>query len=192
MNIEFDLDDIDNMLKFIETLKKKIEDSTEQIAKELIDLGEKTAQENIPNEWQSNIKISSDKKKSKSKDETKVRYMMTVTDTPIRSEWRGANGKVEGYDVSPMLLAEFGSGWLSDVRFDSMQGIVGQGTMPNAKGHAFDPMGWGWRDLNGEYHRSIGVRPSYPLYRATTAMRNEAESIAEKVLFYEMSKLGKR
>lgn len=192
MKIEFNLNDIDNMLKFIDVYQKRIEESTEEIGEKLMKLGEETARQYIPSEWSNNIKIDTEQKKVRSKDETKVRYVMKVTDSPIRSEWRGKNGKTEGYDVSPMLLAEFGSGWLADVKYDSMQGIVGQGTMPNAKGHAFDPMGWGWRDLQGNYHRSIGIRPTYPLFRAITAMKNEAESIAEKTLFYELGKMRKR
>lgn len=100
---------------------------------------------------------------------------------PLLVQWRGKGGKPTGYTVSPIALEEFGSGWESDVLFASMQGIVGQGTMPNAKGHAFDPMGWGWQDLDGTYHRSIGYAPTHPMYNAWIEMLTQIRQIADKV-----------
>lgn len=94
--------------------------------------------------------------------------------------WLGDKG---GYEVSPIALAEFGSGWLADVKFDSMVGIVGQGTMPNAKGHAFDTYGWEWKDLDEPhtYHRSIGYEPTHPLYNAWVQMEKDIQKVALKV-----------
>lgn len=94
--------------------------------------------------------------------------------------WLGDKG---GYEVSPIALAEFGSGWLADVKFDSMVGIVGQGTMPNAKGHAFDTYGWEWKDINEPhtYHRSIGYEPTHPLYNAWVQMEKDIQKVALKV-----------
>lgn len=100
--------------------------------------------------------------------------------SPVLARWQGDDG---GYEVSPIALSEFGSGWLADVKFESMDGIVGQGTMPNAKGHAFDPMGWEWREYQEPhtYHRSIGYEPTHPLYKAWIEMKQDINNVALKV-----------
>lgn len=186
MKIQFNLDDLDNMEKFIQAYMKQIYESTDEIAKRLIEVGKQTAEQNVIPEYSSNIYFMTEEKSVRAKDITKVRYTLSGRDTPIHQEWMNGSGKVEGYEISPLLLSEFGSGWLSDVKFDGMQGIVGQGTMPNAKGHAFDPMGWGWYDLQGNYHRSIGVRPTYPMYRARMAMLDKSEEVIHSVLYREI------
>lgn len=186
MKIEFNLDDIDKLEQFIEAYMKKIYESTDEIAKRLVEIGIETAQQNVIPEYASSIYFMKEEKVTKSKDITKVNYVISGRDNPIHQEWLNASGNVESYEISPLLLSEFGSGWLSDVKYDGMQGIVGQGTMPNSKGHAFDPMGWGWYDLNGKYHRSIGVRPTYPLYKAKVAMHERAEEIINQILFFEI------
>ena len=94
------------------------------------------------------------------------------------SEWDLPNGEKAGYEVSPILLAEFGSGWFANV-IGNITG-VGQGTMPNAKGHAFDPKGW-WYRKDGEWHHSYGERPTYPMHRATVQMLVDIDRIAKEV-----------
>lgn len=97
--------------------------------------------------------------------------------------WYDKRGrKIGSYEVSPILLAEFGSGWLADVVWDVAG--VGQGTMPNAKGHAKDPQGWQWYDSSGRLHHSIGEVPTYPMHNAMVAMINEINSIGQEVFKY--------
>ena len=90
---------------------------------------------------------------------------------------KGTN--VRSYHVSPILLAEFGSGWLVDVLY-AIPG-VGQGTMPNSYGHAADPDGWYWYDKNGVKHHSIGEAPKYPMHNAMLRMMEEIQSTAREV-----------
>lgn len=82
------------------------------------------------------------------------------------------------YSVSPLLLSEFGSGWLSKVLFD-IDG-VGQGTMPGQT-HAFDANGWFWYDEDGVKQHSEGEAPTHPMYAASMAMLVEIENVARKV-----------
>jgi len=78
------------------------------------------------------------------------------------------------------LLAEFGSGWLANISNWNVPG-VGQGTMPNAEGHAFDRDGWWWYDTNGNKHNSYGEKPTYPMHAAMVAMMMEVDRIAREV-----------
>lgn len=85
---------------------------------------------------------------------------------------------VRSYEVSPLLLAEFGSGWLANV-LGNVAG-VGQGTMPGQK-HATDPDGWYWYDEQAIKHHSIGEAPTYPMHSASMAIIAEIDQIAREV-----------
>lgn len=83
------------------------------------------------------------------------------------------------YEVSPLLLAEFGSGWLAKVLVNIAG--VGQGTMPNSYGHAFDAGGWYWYDESGTKRHSEGEAPTFPMYSASMAMLFEVDRIAKEI-----------
>ncbi len=82
------------------------------------------------------------------------------------------------YTVSPLLLAEFGSGWLAEVLVN-VDG-VGQGTMPDSYGHAFDDH-WAWYDANAVKHVSQGEAPTHPMYKAVIAMETEIDRIGKEI-----------
>lgn len=96
---------------------------------------------------------------------------------PFISEWKFKGGK-RSVEVSGLLMLEFGSGWLADVRWD-VPG-VGQGTFPGQT-HATDPDGWWWEDLDGHKHHSIGEVPQYPMYNADMRMIEQIDAIAKEV-----------
>lgn len=95
----------------------------------------------------------------------------------IISSWKTKEG-VKSVEVSPMLMAEFGSGQhaLDDPKVPG----VGQGTFPGQK-HAFDPQGWKWQDLQGRWHRSKGQVPTFPMHRASVEMQNKIVEVARRV-----------
>ena len=104
--------------------------------------------------------------------------IMLATNTGIiKSEWRTQDG-VKSADVSPLLMAEFGSG----LKAQNPLGVpgVGTGTFPG-QSHATDPSGWWWMDLDGEWHHSAGMEPKAPMYKASIAMFEEVERIAKEV-----------
>lgn len=129
-------------------------------------------------------------------------FTKELTDTPkgVLAIYRGSSpqierkwvnsGGVQSYMVSPIMLAEFGSGWMaSDSRDghsrqpnDYMARLagMGQGTMPGQI-HAFDPMGWTWTDLNGVQHHSFGEKPTMPMYRAYLEMMDSVDSVVREV-----------
>ena len=96
----------------------------------------------------------------------------------INSVWKTQDG-VKKAKISPILFAEFGSGWLSEVLFDDVSG-VGQGTFPGQE-HAFDPNGWNWMDMDGHWHHSRGFKPTHPMYIAEMRMLGEIYEIAREV-----------
>lgn len=96
----------------------------------------------------------------------------------IKSVWN-YYGKSKSATVSPILFAEFGSGWFSEVLFDDVSG-VGQGTFPGQE-HAFDPKGWNWMDMDGKWHHSKGFKPTHPMYIAEMRMLELIYEIAREV-----------
>lgn len=95
----------------------------------------------------------------------------------IISEWKTKDG-IKTAEVSPLLMAEFGSGF----KAENPMGIedVGQGTFPNQK-HAFDSGGWYWIDTNDVLHHSSGIAPTQPMYKASKAIRLNVQRIAKEV-----------
>ena len=90
-------------------------------------------------------------------------------------------GKIKSAKISPILFAEFGSGWLSEVLFDDVPlSEVGQGTFPGQT-HAFDAGGWSYKGLNGEWYHSKGFKPSHPMYKAELELYDQIVSIAREV-----------
>lgn len=87
-------------------------------------------------------------------------------------------GQPKTREISPILFAEFGSGWLAEVLFD-VSG-VGQGSFPGQE-HAFEPGGWSYMTMDGEWHHSKGFKPSHPMYKAELAMLDRIINIAREV-----------
>lgn len=98
-------------------------------------------------------------------------------------------------EVSPLWMAEFGSGWKAEVLVEEPPQDAGQGHFPNQT-NAFNPDGWKWTDSkavdengvsgvplkNGMFlHYSLGETPSHPIYNAVTDMINQIETIAKGV-----------
>ena len=107
------------------------------------------------------------------------RALLIATDgQKITREWKYQDG-TRTAEVSPLLMAEFGSGWLADVRWKNISG-VGQGTFPGQT-HAFDPYGWWWEDTDGVKHHSKGEAPTYPMYSASIEMLSQMMTIAKEV-----------
>lgn len=95
----------------------------------------------------------------------------------IVSKWQTKDG-VKTADVSPLLMAEFGSGYKAQNPMNVPN--VGQGTFPG-QSNAFDKDGWYWIDMNGELQHSYGVTPSMPMYKAFLEMEINAIRIAREV-----------
>lgn len=83
--------------------------------------------------------------------------------------WKG--GHIEEAEVSPLLMAEFGSGSFADGinQHENQPSGVGRGTFPGQT-HAFQSI-WFWKDADdGELKSSSGIAPTQPMLRARNTM----------------------
>lgn len=110
------------------------------------------------------------------KDGCKALMLATEKDKII-SSWQTKDG-IKTAEVSPLLMAEFGSGWGAENPM-KIQG-VGQGTFPNQT-HAFDKEGWYWIDLDGNLNYSKGINAKMPMYKASQYIITNVAKIAKEV-----------
>lgn len=176
--LNYSLYDIKSVVKELRDYQQELEDKREIFIRRLMELGIKMANSRLGNyagmvmfektiDENGGIIVASDREKI-----VRVWY----TDKKLKNQ--------RSYQVSPLLLSEFGSGWLaqvtSGVNMASPIGEVGQGTMPGQK-HAFDENGWFWYDEDGEKHHSYGEAPTHPLYFAVLEMQEQIEAVAREV-----------
>lgn len=104
--------------------------------------------------------------------------LLLATETgKIISKWQTEDG-LKTATVSPLLMAEFGSGWGAENPM-KIPG-VGQGTFPDQT-HAFDKEGWYWMDENDEWHYSRGITAKMPMYKASQEIQTIAKRKAKEV-----------
>lgn len=163
----FDLDNLDDLIDYLEEYKNGLDEKARLISDRLADVGITVARQNVGGEYGSYLIFGKE-----FEDEECIFYATDSGD--IHVTWDGS----EGYDISPLLLCEFGSGQYADNPF-SVPLPVGQGTMPNQT-HAFDPNGWYWR-INGELHHSVGVPPDSPMYNASLEIMDKVVEVAREV-----------
>lgn len=170
---------IDKTVKALEDYKKDLIRKTKDFMSRLMDVG---IQSGIANsgDYKGMIVFQKDIRMN----EGNVEGLLIATDgQKIIREWKYGNG-IRQAEVSPLLMAEFGSGWLAHVMstgdYRSNALGVGQGTFPGQT-HAFDKDGWWWETPDGEKHHSIGEAPTYPVYSAVSAMMYEVDQIAREV-----------
>lgn len=98
----------------------------------------------------------------------------------IISSWQTKDG-IKTAEVSPLLMAEFGSGWGAENPM-KIPG-VGQGTFPtdSDKNNAFNKEGWYWFDLDGNLNHSYGITAKMPMYKASLKIKEEVVRIARDV-----------
>lgn len=170
---------IDDLIGALEEYKAFIRSQTELFLSRLADAGIRAAEHNC-GKYAGMIEFSKEIKKDGL---SEVCFLIARDKQKVISRWRyrGAPGGWKEAEVSPLWMAEFGSGWLAKVEFPVMQGVVGQGTFPNQK-HAFDEDGWSWTDETGTHH-SRGEEPTSPMLKAINQMKEEVGRIAEGVFW---------
>ena len=107
-----------------------------------------------------------------------VKTVMVASSGSITRTWVTFDG-AKSVDISPLLMVEFGSGLRANNEHGGQYGM-GQGTFPDQT-HAFDPDGWYWQTVDGEWHHSFGISPAMPMYHAYKAMVDAVYSVAVEV-----------
>jgi len=166
---------LNKSIEYLEQYKKELVQKSELFVSTLIDLGIEAGQ---LNSGQYNGYIVFRKELNSKKDGCDGLLIATDREKIIRQWYRG--GQLVSAEVSPLLMAEFGSGWLAQVLFPSVEGKVGQGTFPGQI-HAKDPKGWFWVTPDGEKHYSKGESPTHPMHEAYVAMYSQIDKVAREV-----------
>ena len=111
-----------------------------------------------------------------SKDGCKA-LMLASENGKIISTWK-SYGEIKSAEVSPLQMAEFGSGWGAE---NPMQiPDVGQGTFPG-QAHAFDKEGWYWIDEDDNLNYSKGITAKMPMYKASIRIQEIAIKKAKEI-----------
>lgn len=170
---------LNNAIEFLENYTNSINYKTQLFIDKLLDDGISVGQANC-GVYGDHIAFRKDFRYSEDGIDGIIIAMNT---SMVRREWI-RNDVIVSAEVNPILMAEFGSGWLANVmQSDGYRGNelnVGQGTFPGGT-HAFDPEGWYWVDTNGDKHHSIGERPTYPMYKASMAIIMQISKRAKEV-----------
>ena len=124
--------------------------------------------------------------------------LMLATSGTLRRTWLVPDGKgglrERSADISPLLMAEYGSGWKSSeamgkpnvdkaVELGMVQGIYwpeGPYTPDRSeRNHAFDYPRWYWLGTDYEWHSS--EEPTMPMFKAALAMEQSIFDVAKEV-----------
>ena len=107
--------------------------------------------------------------------------LLLATETGVITSTWNRYGEIVSADVSPLLMAEFGSG--SGAENPMNVPGVGQGTFPSetAQQNAFNKEGWYWMDLDGNWNYSKGITAKMPMYKASLKIQEIVISKAREV-----------
>lgn len=164
---------IKEAIKEIRNYKANMHRKIEIFVSKLADAGIEVAQNNVGG-FGKYIVLSKEVEPTESGCSVIVRAVETGK---IISKWMTRDG-VKSAEVSPLLMAEFGSGFGAE-NPKNIPG-VGQGTFPDQE-HAWDEEGWYWKDLNGVLHHSRGIEAKMPMYKASMEMIEQCEKVAREV-----------
>ena len=161
-------------IKALQKYKMSLNAKCQEFVSRLIDEGISVAK-GVTGEYTPYIKFE----KELEPNESGCTGLMIATDgQKIVRQWR-YKGEVKETQISPLLMAEFGSGWLAKVPYDGITG-VGQGTFPGQK-HAFDKDGWRWTTLDNVTHHSRGEAPQPVMFTAILEMQRKINEIGVEV-----------
>ena len=183
VKLSLDSKSIEQAIKYLSYYKDSLRTKNEQFLNELLDVGISVAYKNT-GKYTGYIRF--EKQIDNYKKHCVGILVGRDSKAYIREYFSGGEEVIR--EVSGILMAEFGSGWLANVLWD-VSG-VGQGTFPGQK-HAFESS-WEWIDTNPEdsiyhfpngtfLHKSRGEEPTYPMYRAEMEMFSQIYQIAMKV-----------
>lgn len=105
---------------------------------------------------------------------------VVASDTPISRTWLYKGG-YKTVEISPLLMAEFGSGNFAiedELGFAPVE--VGRGTFPDQK-HANEPEWWWVEDYGQPKQKSSGESPTRPMYTSYMTLVQEIQSIAQSI-----------
>lgn len=176
IKVEFSYKGLGELKKYLEEYRDGLNDKCSTFTKKLAEAGVSVAEQNV-GKFGKYLVFSAE---SEDQDDGYKSVVIASESGKIVSQWKTQDG-VKSAEVSPLLLAEWGSGVRARPAETLDDGTeVGQGTFPGQT-HAFDKEGWYWQDLSGVWHHSDGVSPSMPMYHAYTELRSKIREVAREV-----------
>lgn len=173
MKITGSISDIKNIQKQLKDYENQLMHKINVLTIMLADLGIEVAKNNTGN-FGHHIAFSMETEPSKYG--CKV-IVLAIDSSKITSVWRTKEG-LKSAQVSPLLMAEFGSGKFAQ-NPKNIEG-VGRGTFPRQQ-HAWDDEGWYWQTLDGVWHHSYGIAPTMPMYKASIEIVKMVDEVARFV-----------
>lgn len=175
--------DIDKAIKQLEQYKRELDSKTQEFVNRLAEIGITVASSYVSaTPYDQYITFSTTDETSG--DEIAITVHMSDT-TKITSEW-WHGGKLVQNDVSPIMMAEFGAGWLAEVKdYSGDIPTAGRGTN-SLFGHGNED-NWYWTDKSGQHHsardeNSIAeMTPTHPIYNAVQQMKKSINKVAREV-----------
>ena len=189
MRVSLDTKELDSLADYLDNYARTFEQKVQTFLERLAEKGIEVASVN-GGDFSSYIVYSK-------KVESGTKVLMIAKDREeITNSWYASSTSKElrQETISPLLMAEFGSGHYAISAEGEASGLGGQGTL-NKYGHAFDSNGWYWwsddatsmdgeplNEKNGRWKfHSRGTHPSQPLHKAVMACIEQVEGIAREV-----------
>lgn len=189
MRVSLDTKELDALADYLDNYAKTFEQKVQTFLERLAEKGIEVASVN-GGDFSSYIVYSK-------KVESGTKVLMIAKDREeITNSWYSSSTSKElrQETISPLLMAEFGSGHYAISAEGEASGLGGQGTL-NKYGHAFDSNGWYWwsddatsmdgeplNEKNGRWRfHSRGTHPTQPLHKAVMACIEQVEGIAREV-----------
>ena len=189
MRVSLDTKELDALADYLDNYARTFEQKVQTFLERLAEKGIEVASVN-GGDFSSYIVYSK-------KVESGTKVLMIAKDREeITNSWYSSSTSKElrQETISPLLMAEFGSGHYAISAEGEASGLGGQGTL-NKYGHAFDTNGWYWwsddstsmdgeplNEKNGRWRfHSRGTHPSQPLHKAVMACIEQVEGIAREV-----------
>lgn len=189
MRVSLDTKELDALADYLDNYARTFEQKVQTFLERLAEKGIEVASVN-GGDFSSYIVYSK-------KVESGTKVLMIAKDREeITNSWYASSTSKElrQETISPLLMAEFGSGHYAISAEGEASGLGGQGTL-NKYGHAFDSNGWYWwsddatsmdgeplNEKNGRWRfHSRGTHPSQPLHKAVMACIEQVEGIAREV-----------
>ncbi len=169
---------IGNAIRFLENYADNLQSKVDRLVEILAEEGVKTAKLSAKGSFDNGVDYGDlILFESTDTEDGKACVVATSKQNLIR-RWH-SKGTIAEAEVSPLLMAEFGSGVYA--KEPTVSAITaGRGTFPNQK-HAFDEDGWFWVDEGGrEVKRSKGVQPSEPMLHAFEAVVAKVDTAAKE------------
>lgn len=178
--------DLQNVIKQLEDYSDSLNDRTELFVKRLADIGIKAGELKLASHpYGSYISFTADV----GTDGDTFTLLINASDKQeIVSEW-WHGGQVISNTISPTLMAEFGAGWLADVKSyplsDNTPSGVGRGTH-SMFGHGNED-DWYWDTPDKQHHFAHDeenvkrMTPTHPMYATACAIRDGVTKVAREV-----------